>query len=416
MIGCKVMRTLTSVEFEIILILELSCCLSSRSVQCLENVESRVPVPFPEDPYEAIRQAYLVKTETPESPHTVASPTLLPDSKALPNSTPPTRHDEDLVDSDTSDARSTPSDSTAPLSPDHPLSHASPTLVPILRRTAFIAVRVSPAMSPGLSASIKEVAAMSDSMFRKRFRSFYESSPSSSPPDLPLRKRYRGTSELVEDDEEEDDDEVEDEEVEESLDSDSESEEAKDEGPTAKDEDPTVGDAGLTTRDEGSGMRVESLSLGRDEVVPECQQRTAPVMETAIGEPLELGYGALRRREIALGEGRMPSVFEICQSSRSIPKPKRPERVSAFRQPTLTTWIDLEDGITYIDVPAYPPPASPVQTSPSLEWSSGSLFVFQVPFIAPLPISSPMIPLTVPLLVTSPATAETKRFLTELGA
>ncbi|GJZ70255.1 hypothetical protein Tco_0633805 [Tanacetum coccineum] len=148
----------------------------------------RVPVPFLEDPYEAIRQAYLVETETPESPHTVASPTPLPDS------TPPTRHAEDSVDSDTSGARPTSSDFTAPLSPDHPLTHASPTLVPFLRRTARMAVRVPPAMSPGLSASIAEVAAMSDSAFRKRFRSSYESSPSSSPPDLPSRKRYRAPS------------------------------------------------------------------------------------------------------------------------------------------------------------------------------------------------------------------------------
>nr|GEW19220.1 hypothetical protein [Tanacetum cinerariifolium] len=100
----------------------------------------------------------LVETEAPKSPHTVAPPTSLPDS------TPPT-------------------------------------LVSILRRTARMVVCVPPTMSPGLYASIAEVAAMFDSAFRKRFRSSYESSPSSSSPDLPSRKRYRGTSELVEDDE-----------------------------------------------------------------------------------------------------------------------------------------------------------------------------------------------------------------------
>ncbi|GKG59800.1 hypothetical protein Tco_0607428, partial [Tanacetum coccineum] len=73
-----------------------------------------------------------------------------------------------------------------------------------------------------------EVAAMSESAFCKRFRSSYESSPSLSPLDLPSRKRYRGTSELVEDSEEEDDDE----EIDESLDSDSVSE---NEVPTAED-------------------------------------------------------------------------------------------------------------------------------------------------------------------------------------
>ncbi|GJW63915.1 hypothetical protein Tco_0115799 [Tanacetum coccineum] len=106
-------------------------------------------------------ETYLVETETPESPHTVVSPTPLLDS------TPPKRHAEDSVDSETSGARPTSSDFTTPLSPDHPLTHASPTLVPILRRTTRMAVRVPPAMSPGLSASIEKVVAMSNSTFHK---------------------------------------------------------------------------------------------------------------------------------------------------------------------------------------------------------------------------------------------------------
>nr|GEW48990.1 hypothetical protein [Tanacetum cinerariifolium] len=120
-------------------------------------------------------------------------------------------------------------------------------------RTARMVVRVSPAMSLGLSTSMAEVAAMSESAFRKRFRSSYESLPSSSPPDLPLRKHYRDMSELVEDDDE-------DEEIEESLDSESVSEDAEDEGPTTEDEDPTTGDDGLAARDEGPGRGVESYS------------------------------------------------------------------------------------------------------------------------------------------------------------
>ncbi|GJU57908.1 hypothetical protein Tco_1235674 [Tanacetum coccineum] len=185
MIGCKVMRTLASVEIEIILILGLPCCLSSSSVRCLESgstqadgaQSSRVLVPLLEDPYEAIRQAYLdgtdtesepfedpIETETPESPLTVAPPT------SLPESTPPT-------------------------------------LVPILCRTACMAVRVPPAMSLGLSASMAEVATMYEFAFRNRFRSSYESLISLSPPDLPSRKCYRSTSELVEDSEEDNDEE-----------------------------------------------------------------------------------------------------------------------------------------------------------------------------------------------------------------
>ncbi|GJX64185.1 hypothetical protein Tco_0298528 [Tanacetum coccineum] len=89
------------------------------------------------DPYEAIRQTYLVETNTEsepfegpaeieiaESPHTVASPTSLPDS------TPLTCRAEESEDYNMSGARSTSSDSTAPLSPDHPLTHTSPTPTP----------------------------------------------------------------------------------------------------------------------------------------------------------------------------------------------------------------------------------------------------------------------------------------------
>nr|GEX14678.1 hypothetical protein [Tanacetum cinerariifolium] len=384
MIGCKVIRTLASVEFEIILILRLPCCLSSSSsVRCLENVgeiiagsndfypvfvdpeistqadgaqSPQVLVAFLEDPYETIRHDYLVETETPESPHTVASPTSLPDStpptlvptlrrtarmavllrgftifvtakcyrgtfelveddeeeedeeieKSLDSDSksedakheghtteyedpdageeapsagdegpgmrveslslggdeadpyesirqaylveteipksphtvaPPTHHAEDSVDSETSCARSTPSDSTTPLSPNHPLTHASPTLVPILRRSARMVVPISPVMSLGLSTSIAEVAAMFDSAFRKRFRSSYESSPSS-PPELPSWKQ--------------------------------------DEGPATEDEDLVIEDDGLTARDEGPSIRVESLSLGGDDAVPDGSAAGSP--------------------------------------------------------------------------------------------------------------------------------------------
>ncbi|GJY81947.1 hypothetical protein Tco_0494698 [Tanacetum coccineum] len=201
-------------------------------------------------------------------------------------------------------------------------------------RTVRMAVRVPLAMSSVLSASMAEVAAMSESVFRKRFRSSYESSPSSSPPDLPSRKHYRGTSELVEDSEE---DEVE--EIEESLDSDSVSEDAEDGGPTAEDDDPAVGDEGLA-----AGSRAPSDGLGleeEEEAVPGGQQQAALVVGTS--------------------------------GSRSAPESERPERVSASRQPTLTTWTNPEDGMVYIDVPAYPPPVAPVQTPPSPDMIRGAI-------------------------------------------
>nr|GEV91483.1 hypothetical protein [Tanacetum cinerariifolium] len=273
------------------------------------------------DPYEVIRQAYLVGTDTesepfegkartPESPHIVA---------------PPTCHVEELEGSGTSGVKSTSSDSTTPLSLDHPLTHTTPVLVLILRRTARMAVRVPPALSPSLSAGIAELTAMSDSAFCKRFRSFYDSSPS---PPLPVRKRYRGTSELILGTDSEEDDEVE-----ESLDSDSESEGAKEKSPTIEDEDPVAGDEGLAAGVEGPGVDDESYGLdgdsyglddesyglndesyglddeshgvddesrGDEEAVPEGQQQAASVVGTTMSAPLRLGYRALRRRELAL--------------------------------------------------------------------------------------------------------------------
>ncbi|GKB29253.1 hypothetical protein Tco_0868654 [Tanacetum coccineum] len=218
-----------------------------------------------------------------------------------------------------------------------------PTLVPILCRTARMVVRVPPTMSPGLSASMTKVATMSDFTFCKRFRSSYESSPSSSPPDLPSRKHYWGTSELVEDDEEDDDEE--DEEIEESLDSDSVSKDAEDEGPTAEDEDPATRDKGLAAREEVPGIGVESrgsddesrdlddeghsvesdrLGLGEEEVIPEGQQRAISVVEAAARAPLGLRYGALRRRELALEGDQVYNTFEVGQGSGSTPESERP--------------------------------------------------------------------------------------------
>ncbi|GJY77852.1 hypothetical protein Tco_0483653 [Tanacetum coccineum] len=330
------------------------------STQADEAQSSRVPVPLPEDTYEAIRQAYLdgkdtksepfedpIETETPESPLTIAPPTSLPES-------------------------------------------TSSTLV-------FNSQLVG--------------AAMSESAFRKRFRSSYESSSSSSPPDLPSQKRYRGTSGLIEDDEEDDDEE--DEEMEESLDSNNVSEDAEDEGPTVEDEDPAIRDED----DEGHSIESDGLGLGEEEeAVPECQQQVVPVVRTTVSTPLGLGYEALRRRELALEEDHVYNTFEVGQGSGSAPEPERPKRMSTSRQPILTTWTGLEDGMVYIDVPAYPPPTPPVQTPSSPEWSSGSLPISPSPSIVLSPISSPMIPMTVPYPVATPATAETEGFLTELGA
>ncbi|GJV96445.1 hypothetical protein Tco_1548022 [Tanacetum coccineum] len=129
----------------------------------------------------------------------------------------------------------------------------------------------------------------------------------------------------------------------------------------------------------------------------------------------EDSYGALRHRELSLEEDQVYNTFKVGQGSGSAQDSKRPERVSAFKQPTLTTWIDPKDGMVYIDFLTYPP-LPPIQTPPSPQWTSGSLPISPSPFVVPSPISSPMIPLTVPYPVATPSTTETKEFLTELGS
>ncbi|GJV39103.1 hypothetical protein Tco_1417543 [Tanacetum coccineum] len=254
----------------------LVCVDSESSTQADRAQSSRVPVPLLEDPYEAIRQVYLDGKDTESEPF------------------------EDPIDTETPE-------------------------------TARMAVRVPYAMSSGLSASMAEVAAMSEYVFRKGFRSSYESSPSVSPPDLPSRKRYRGTSELVEDSEEDDDEE--DEEIEESMDSDNVSEDAEDEGPAAEDEDLASEDECLTTRvkdpsmdDEGYGLddescglddeghSVESDGLGleeEEEAVPGATPATAETEEflTELGAQVEMQGRLIRDHAVRLEE-LSPALFK----------------------------------------------------------------------------------------------------------
>nr|GEU78620.1 hypothetical protein [Tanacetum cinerariifolium] len=235
-----------------------------------------------------------------------------------------------------------------PLSPYHQLTHTTSVLVPILRMAVRMAMHVPPVMSFGLSAGIAEVAAMSNSSFCKRFRSSYDSSSSST---FLVRKRYRGTSELILSTDSE-----ENEEVVKSLDSDSESKDVEDEGPTIEDEDSAKSDEGLAAGVEGLVVDDE---------------------RTAVSDPLGLGYRALRHRELALEEDHVYSTFET----------------------------DPENSLICIDVHVYPPPAPPVQTPPSLDWTSGSLPISLSQSDVPSLVSSPMIPLIIPSpIATSTAT------------
>nr|GEZ92431.1 hypothetical protein [Tanacetum cinerariifolium] len=194
-------------------------------------------------------------------------------------------------------------------------------------------------MSPGHSARVAEAMALSDLAFCKRYRSSYKTPSPLSSLTLPVLKRNRGTSKLR-------------------LDTNSEGDELRD-GDTKDDED-----------DESSDVDDER--------------------ERAANEPLRLGYEALRRHELAVGEDQVPSIFEVGQSSRFVPEQEGAESVSAFRQPTFDTWVDPEDGRVYTDIPAYVPLAAVVQTPPSLEWSLGSLPVSPSSLVVPSPIASPV--------------------------
>ncbi|GJY72331.1 hypothetical protein Tco_0476034 [Tanacetum coccineum] len=233
---------------------------------------SRVPVPLPEDPYEAIRHAYLDGTNTEFAPF------------------------EDPIDTETPE-------SPLAIAPPIPLSKSTPPiLVPILRRTARMAVRVPHAMSSGLSASMAEVVAMSESALRKRFRSSYESLPSVSPPDLPSRKSYRGTFELVKD---------------------------RDEGPTTEDKDLAVEDEGLTAGVEVRGMDDEGYGLedeshGRDDKIRGIDDEGHSVESDGLG--LEEEEEAVPAGSFGYGDD-YKCTFRTWGSG-STPESERPERTS----------------------------------------------------------------------------------------
>ncbi|GJX24294.1 hypothetical protein Tco_0228739 [Tanacetum coccineum] len=179
--------------------LRLRSCLTQLTL--IQRLSSRVPTPLPDDPYMAVRQAYLVDTNTESRPledlketkaHTLAivdtesepeeAPSEIEESLPLDSRAPLT--DEEFEASKPSDTRTTllhsssSSDSTTPLSPDHPLTRTSPTPTPT--RASFH-------------------HRTTHSAFRKRYRSSYET-PSPSPSlTLLVRKRYQGIFELNKD-------------------------------------------------------------------------------------------------------------------------------------------------------------------------------------------------------------------------
>ncbi|GJV09631.1 hypothetical protein Tco_1351172 [Tanacetum coccineum] len=131
-----------------------------------------MPTQLPDDPYVAVRQAHLVDMDTESEPE--EAPSEIEEYQPLVSRAPLT--DEEFEVSEPSNTRITSShslassDSTVPLSPDHPLTQTSPTPTPTRvsfhRRTARMAVRTQPTLSPSMSARIAEATALSPSSFQ----------------------------------------------------------------------------------------------------------------------------------------------------------------------------------------------------------------------------------------------------------
>ncbi|GJV43707.1 Orf y [Tanacetum coccineum] len=137
----------------------------------------------------------------------------------------------------------------------------------------------------------------------------------------------------------------------------------------------------LRDRVQRTGVSVKSMKV----------LQAVPVVDTAADEPLDLGYGALRHRELAIREGSVPSTFEIGQISRSVSKQQRVEETPTLRSRVRATWVDPVDGIVYTYFLVNVPPVRvPVQTPHSPEWSSGSLLVSPSSPTVPTPVASPV--------------------------
>ncbi|GJX07404.1 hypothetical protein Tco_0195336 [Tanacetum coccineum] len=176
----------------------------------------------------------------------------------------------------TSSHSSASSDSTAPLSPDHPLTQASPTPTPTRvsfhHRTARMVPRTQHTLSPGMSGRIVEATALSLSSFYKRVHLIIlDTKTEDESSDLNAERKGHYLD---------------------------------DKGHGLDEEGHSLDDEGQGLKDMGPGLEEE------EEAAPEGQQQAVPVMYTTASEPLGLGYGVLRSCELALGEGSVPSTFE----------------------------------------------------------------------------------------------------------
>ncbi|GKA63567.1 hypothetical protein Tco_0763173 [Tanacetum coccineum] len=265
-------------------------------------------IPLSDDPYGAVRQSHLVDINIKSGPLEDLKETEIPQPlPSAPSLVPPSddlyliviqTHTPVIIDTKITSPHSTaPSDSTTSLSPDHPLAQTSPapTQASYYRSTT----RIDP---------------LTRHHHHHHLRPFLD------------------TSELVENTEDE------------SSDSNTEREGSNDKGSGLEDE-------GHGLKEEGPGSKEE------EEAATKGQQQAVLVVDKATNEPFGLGYGALRRRELALGEGSLPSIFEIGQSSRSMLEQQKVEETPTPRLWVYATWVDPVDGTVYTDILVNVPPA-----------------------------------------------------------
>nr|GEY86761.1 hypothetical protein [Tanacetum cinerariifolium] len=145
------------------------------------------------------------------------------------------------------------SNSTAPLSLGHPLTHVSPTPTPTRvsfhRRTTRMDMRTQPTLSPGMSACIAKAVASSHI--------------------LSVRDTNSEEDELEDEDTEED------------------------------------------VKEKIQGLEDKETSMEEEEAAPEVLQQAVSIVDTAASEPVGLGYGAARHCALESTEEIAPSMYEV---------------------------------------------------------------------------------------------------------
>ncbi|GJW17951.1 hypothetical protein Tco_0025387 [Tanacetum coccineum] len=238
----------------------LEAYVDSKTITQADGAQSsRVLVPLPDDPYVAVRQAQLVDTDIELDPE--EAPSEAEESQPLGSRLPLMSEEFEAFEPSGTRTISShspvSSNSTASLSPDHPLTHVSPTPTPT-------------------QVSFHQAMTLLDTAFCKRYRSSYETPSLSSSSTLPVRKRYQGTSELI-------------------LDTESEGDKLGDED-TKED----VDEESQGLDNESHGLDDESQSLD----------------DETTSKPLGLGYGATRHRALKSTKEIAPSTYEVGQSTR----------------------------------------------------------------------------------------------------